>query len=161
MFKLNIKTQPVAYYSSSYRIQNYELSIHIYSGNGGLNGQWVVGSARAFDPGSTGGGASTYAIGIFYSGYVVATTPHATPLHVYLGFVASDPLNQVDVYICSYAWHGNPLVSVQQSAGYFDQSTAGKFVNIPNPGVTKMDMYLNTLTSYDRNVNNLNADLSL
>ena len=121
-------------YSNSYRIQNYELSIHIYSGNGGLNGQQVVGSARAFDPGSTNGGP--YAIGIFYSGYVVATTPHATPLYVYLGFVASDPLNQVDVYICSYAWHGNPLVSVHQSAGYFDQSTAGKFVNIPNPGVT-------------------------
>ena len=118
-----------------------------------------MGSARAFDPGSTNGGA--YAIGIFYSGYVVATTPHATPLYVDLGFVASDPLNQVDVYICSYAWHGNPLVSVQQSAGYFDQSTAGKFVSVPNPGVTNMDMYLNTLTSYDRNVNNLNADLSL
>ena len=59
----NITTS--AYYSNSYRIQNYGLSIHIYSGNGGLNGQQVVGSARAFDPGSTRGDANTYAIGIF------------------------------------------------------------------------------------------------
>ena len=116
--------------STGYRISNYVLDINLYSGNGGVVNGVVTGSCRGFDPYTTGG--SPYSpIGIFYSGYCICTSPHTTPLSVYLGFVPGDPLNKVEVWILSYAWHGVPLIEVTQTAGIFDQSTNVKMANMP------------------------------
>ena len=107
-------------YSLGYRISNYVLEIHLYSGNGGLVNGVPTGSARAFDPLTTGGSLPANPFGFFYSGYCLCTSPHTTPLSVYLGFVPGDPLNKVEVWILSYAWHGVPLIEVAQTAGIFE-----------------------------------------
>ena len=121
--------------SDSWRIQNYELNIYIYSSNGNLLNGAYVGSARGFDAGTAGETSSaSYAIGLYYSGYVTATTPHTTPLNCYIGFVPTNPLGSLDIWMESYAWHGVPLIEVSQTDGSFDKTTATKAVNIPQTG---------------------------
>ena len=97
----------------------------------------------------------------FYSGYCMCTSPHTTPLSVYLGFVPGDPLNKVEVWILSYAWHGVPLIDVMQTAGFFLQSTNTRTANMPLTGNTKLDMYTIPLVLFDHNINNTNPNLNL
>ena len=146
--------------STGYRISNYVLDINLYSGNGGLVNGVATGSCRGFDP-YTAGGQPYSPIGIFYSGYCVCTSPHTVPLSVYLGFVPGDPLNKVEIWILSYAWHGVPLIDVMQTAGFFDQSTNTRAVNMPLTGNTKLDMYTIPLVLFDHNINNTNPNLNL
>jgi hypothetical protein len=147
--------------NAGYRISNYVLYFHLYSGNGGYVNGIVTGSCREYDPYTQILSPANSPSGIFYSGYCVCTSPHTVPLSVYLSSVVTDPLNKVDIIINSYAWHGVPLIEVTQTAGLFDQSTNAKMANMPLTGNTKLDMYTISLVSFDRNLNNANVNLNL
>ena len=59
---------------------------------------------------------------IYYSGFVVVSSPFINPLGFYLASAPSDPRDQGDACIHSHAWHGQPLVQVVQTAGSFTKS---------------------------------------
>ena len=71
----------------------------------------------------------------------------------YLAPVPTDPKNQVDVWIHSLQFHGQPLVHVVQSGRSFLMSS-GNSANMPLNGYIRLDMYANTLTQIYRNLEN-------
>ena len=141
-----------------YKIQNYQLSINIYSSNGyrlpnpGTQIPYL-GSSRTEDSNSFVNGTLPSVYGIFYSGFVNAISPFTTPLGVYMG-TTSDPLNKVDIWIQSYPWHGQPLVQVSQTTGSFSYNFSQQFA-LPNTGLIKLDMIQCTPTFLYKNINNL------
>ena len=58
--------------------------------------------------------------GIFYNGFVNATTTFPMPFGVYLACTL-DPLNKVDIWVKSHPCHGVPLVEIMQTAGSFEK----------------------------------------
>jgi hypothetical protein len=110
--------------ATRYKIQNYQLSINIYSSNGyRIPNPTIVqipylGSSRAEDSNSYINGSLPSLYGIFYSGFVNVISPFTNPLGVFMGTTA-DPLNKVDIWVQSYPWHGQPLVQVSQTTGSF------------------------------------------
>ena len=139
---------------SQWYLQNYQLNINLYSGNGKMLNGALVGASRAVDPGSGGTNTAIYtAGGIFHNGYVVVSTPFTTPLTVLLG-LTTDSLNTVDVWIQSYPLHGVPLVQVTQTAGYFTRAFPVPFASMPLWGWTMLDIYSNTLTQIYKNLYN-------
>ena len=54
-------------------------------------------------------------------------------------------MNQVDVWLHSHPWHGQPLVQVAQCEGSFTKIFEDSS-NMPLNGYLKLDMYANTLT---------------
>jgi hypothetical protein len=73
-----------------------------------------------------------------------------TPLGMFLAPVPTDPTNQVDVWVRSYQWHGQPLIQVVQSEGTFTRATAGvpgsysppiEVDFMPEDGYIQLDMY--------------------
>ena len=102
---------------------------------------------------------------IYYSGFVVVTSPFVTPLGMFLAPVPADPTNKVDVWVRSYPWQGTPLMQVVQSEGTFTRATVGapgfynppiRADNMPLDGYIQLDMYSNDLTQIYRNVENPN-----
>ena len=104
------------------RIQNYKLEINLYSSNGSINPSYTggfpavpyLGSSRVVDPESRSLSTDVnyWINGIFYNGFVHATTVFPTPLGVYLACTV-DPLNKVDIWVKSWPWHGVPLVEIK------------------------------------------------
>ena len=145
--------------AGQFKIQTYQLSIHIYSGNGAINPDPIlrlltpyVGQSReAFE---TSWVDSIYdTTGIFHNGFVNCLSPFTNPLGVYLG-LTSTPLSTIDIWIQSYAWHGTPLVQVSQTAGSFTKSTT-QLVFMPLTGWVKLDMIQSTPIFLYRNPNNI------
>ena len=99
--------------ASQARVQNYQLTINVYSSNG-VNSLLVDASTYT---------GSSYPIGIYHHGFVQCTSPYVSPLGCYLG-LTSDPQNKIDIWVQSYSSHGTPLVQVSQTAGSFDTTTA-------------------------------------
>ena len=143
--------------SPSYQIQNYQMTAHIYSSTPATSRQVFVGSlglnsSRYDDPNNS----------IYYSGFVVVTSPLVTPLGMFLAPVPSDPTNKVDVWVRSLPWHGQPLIQVVQSEGTFTRATfTPGFYDppieadyMPLDGYIQLDMYSHTLTQIYRNVEN-------
>ena len=124
------------------------MTAHIYSS--------TPNTSRAVDPGSSGVDAARYndpTYSLYYNGFVVATTPFITPLGFYLAPVPGNPTSQVDIWIHSPKWHGQPLVQVVQTAGSFTKSSANSAL-MPLNGYIKLDMYVNTLTQIYNNLDN-------
>jgi hypothetical protein len=142
---------------AEWNMQNYQLNINLYSSNGGFTSQGYVGSSRAVDPGSGGTDPANYLNGIFHHGFVNCISPWTRPLDCYLGYVASDPLNKVDVWIRSYAWHGVPLIQATQTAGSWSRSF-NKLDNIPLTGYIQLDMFQTALPILKKNRNNFNLN---
>jgi len=144
----------------SYEIQNYQMTAHIYSSTNHTSRSVFVGSlgldsSRYNDPNNS----------IYYSGFVVVTSPLITPLGMFLAPVPTDPTNKVDVWVRSYEWHGQPLIQVVQSEGSFTRATVGapgsynppiEADYMPLDGYIQLDMYSNTLTQIFRNPYNPN-----
>ena len=136
-------------HSLIYKIQNYQLSINLYSSNGFVNPnsallsiQPYVGSSRMVDPTSYIDGFIYNRTGIFHSGYVNCLSPVTTPLGVFMG-LTSTPLTTVDIWIQSYAWHGLPLIQVSQTAGSFNRTFVQQN-SMPNTGWIRLDMITST-----------------
>jgi hypothetical protein len=143
------------------RIQNYKLEINLYSSNGSINPSYTggfpavpyLGSSRVVDPESRSLSTDVnyWINGIFYNGFVHATTVFPTPLGVYLACTV-DPLNKVDIWVKSWPWHGVPLVEIKQTAGSFDK-TFGWNGTIPLRGWCQLDMYQTSLINVYTNPN--------
>jgi len=92
--------------ATKFKIQNYQLSINIYSSNGyRLPNPTIfqipyLGSSRSEDSNSYINGTLPSLYGIFYSGFVNVISPFTNPLGVFMGTTA-DPLNKVDIWIQS------------------------------------------------------------
>jgi len=139
--------------NQNYYLQNYELVYRIYSSNGKavqvptgqiVNNQPVfttvfTGSSRRCDPDVSLPTGTDFSPGIFHNGYVVCTSPFAPPLNSYLG-QTSNFLDSVDIWMQSYAYHGNPMIEVRQNAGSFTRSY-DKALALPTfKGYTRLDM---------------------
>ena len=146
--------------SPSYHIQNYQMTAHIYSSGWHQSRSVFAGSlgldvSRYFNPNNS----------IYYSGFVVVTSPFVNALGMFLAPVPTDPTYQVDVWVRSYQWHGQPLIQVVQSEGTFTRAIVGapgsynppiEADNMPLDGYIQVDMYSNTLTQIFRNQYNPN-----
>ena len=126
------------------------MTAHIYSSTSHTSRSVFVGSlgldsSRYNDPNTS----------MYYSGFAVVTSPLVTPLGMFLATVSTDPKNKVDVWVRSYAWHGQPLIQIVQSEGSFTRSTVEADF-IPLDGYIQLDMYSNTLTQIYRNSENPN-----
>ena len=102
----------------AYQIQNYQMTAHIYSSTNNTSRSVFVGSlgldsSRYNDPNNS----------IYFSGFVVVTSPLITPLGMFLAPVPTDPTNKVYVWVRSYAWHGQPLIQVVQGEGSFTRAS--------------------------------------
>ena len=127
-----------------------------------MNNGAFAGSSRGLDLGTSQSNpgyylSSDYDIGMFYNGFVNCISPWTRPLGCYLGLVKSDPLNKVDIWIKSYAWHGTPLIQVSQTAGSWSRSL-DKRDNLPLTGTVQLDMFQTTLPMIQKNKNNFNLD---
>ena len=80
-----------------------------------------------------------------------------TPEGFYLAPVPTDPKNQLDVWVHSQQFHGQPLVQVVQSDGSFATSSENN-ANMPLNGYIRMDMYVTTLTQIYKNLIISNGD---
>jgi hypothetical protein len=138
----------------NYYLQNYQVNINLYSSNGAvnINGKYF-GSSRSVDPGSGGTNQNYYKTGIFHNGFVNIISPFVNPCKVYLG-LTSDPLNNIDIYIKSSAYHGVPLINVSQSNGSFTKDFA-QLDALPLTGYIQLDSYQNTLTKLYKNPYNV------
>ena len=137
--------------SPSYSIQNYQMTAHIYSSTLTTSRSVFNGTLGFNDPRHLNPDYS-----IYYNGFVVVTSPLITPLGMYLAPVPTNPTNQVDVWVRSYPWHGQPLIQVVQSEGTFTRAPAIENDFIPYDGWIALDMYSNTLTQIYRNPENPN-----
>ena len=64
------------------------------------------------------------------------------------------PLNTVDIWLQSYAWHGNPLIQASQTAGSFNKSFVQQN-NMPNTRWARLDMISPTPVCLYKNPNNV------
>ena len=144
--------------SNSWNTTNYTLEINLHSSNGykvlQSNGSYTYYvSSRCLDTGSVNDSMLYLTSpGIFYNGYVVASSPYTKPMDVYLA-MTDDPLNKIFVWIKSWPANGRPLYQVTQSAGTFEASTDA-LAYVPSNGWSKLDIYQNTLTRIYKNPNN-------
>jgi hypothetical protein len=130
-------------------MSNYQMTAHIYSS--------TPATSRAVFPGSLGNatspdyGDNNYSI--CYNGFVIVSPPNLMPLGFYLAPVPSNPKNEVDVWINTQQWHGQPLVQVVQTGGSFTPSSDNS-LSMPLTGYIQLDIYANTLTQVYRKPNN-------
>jgi hypothetical protein len=132
-----------------YNIQNYEMSIHLYSSTTSTSRSCFP---ESFPPNSALSTDVNYSL--FHNGYVCIKTPFVSPLGVYLTPVASGNRNNVDVWIQSYMWHGYPLVQVSQTDGSFTKDTSTILTNLPLTGYVKLDMFAPLLGHVYKNPHN-------
>jgi outer membrane murein-binding lipoprotein Lpp len=130
-----------------YNIQNYQLTLYIYSANGGSS-RWV--DAQSY-PGT--GSLQYNATGIYYSGFATCLSPYTQPLPSYIG-LTPNPQSNVDIFVQAYAWAGIPLIQVSQTQGYFDRSTFHNFGGaMPSTGWSQLDTYSISTINVFQNIN--------